>query len=224
MLRVPYKMLSVPAPPFRLLKANAALVLVDAQHFTTTRDQGLGKVASERGITREFDEYYTQVDVAIYNMARLLAACREHGLRVAYTVLLSEQPDRSDLGRQLRVSRLPVPAGPPEAEIRPEVAPAPGDMVFSRTTYSPFARTNLETSLVEAGVDTVILAGMLADLSVALAAREAADRDLAVVVVQDASASETLGWHVQTMRSLVGGLIRVRSTQQVIEMLEGTRT
>jgi nicotinamidase-related amidase len=217
-------MLLAPVPLFQLTRDSTALLLMDVQHFTISRDQGLAEAAKERGIIREFDEYYAQVDAAIRNMAQLLAACRKHGLQVVYTVLLSEESDPSSMGRELQLSGLPVPTGTPETEIHPAVAPAPGDLIFSRTTYSPFARTSLETSLIRASVDTIILAGVLANLSVALAAREAADRDFGVVVVQDSSASETLGWHVLTMAGLVGGLIRVRNTQQLIEMLEGSRT
>ena len=72
--------------------------------------------------------------------------------------------------------------------------------------------------------DTIILAGILANISVEMTAREAADRGFGVVVVWDAAASETLDWHTVTMAGIVGGLIRVRSTPPVIEMLEGTRT
>ena len=223
-LRVPYKMLSAPVPPFHLARENAALLLIDPQHFTTMRDQGLGRVASERGITREFDQYYEQADAAMRNMVRLLGACRLHGVRVVYTVLNCAPPDRSDLSRQLRVSHLPIPVGSPVEEIRSEVAPAAEDLVLPRGTYSPFAGTNLLTLLREANIDTIILAGMLANVSVAMTAREAADRDFGVIFVWDASASETLDWHIQIKISLVGGLIRVRSTQEVIEMLEGTRT
>ena len=58
-------------------------------------------------------------------------------------------------------------------------------------TYSPFAGTNLQQRLREAGVDTLIVAGMLANYTVWMTAREAADRDVGVVVAIDASASET---------------------------------
>jgi nicotinamidase-related amidase len=217
-------MLTAPVPAFRLTSRNAALLLIDVQRFTTRRDEGFGRLAAERGISREFDEYFLQVDAALENTARLLGACRAHGLRIVYTVLSTGAADDGQVGRQLRTTRLPLPGGAPEAEIRPEVAPAPDDLVLSRTTYSPFARTNLEEQLRRAHVDTLIIAGMLANISVLLAAREAADRDFNVIVVRDASASETLDWHMHTMNAVVGGLIRVRSVQQVVEMLEGTRT
>lgn len=223
LLRVPFKMLSAPVPAFRLTGAQTALLLIDAQHYAATRSRGLGLAASERGIDREFDEYYAQADAALENMACLVAGCRAHGVRVLYTVLNGRTADGSDLSRQMRVSELPVPRGDPRDEIRPEVAPQAGETVLPRVTYSPFAGTDLLRILREAGVDTLIVAGMLANYSVWQTAREAADRDLGVLVVSDASASETLEWHQQFLNGIVGGLIRHRSTRQVLEMLEGTR-
>jgi nicotinamidase-related amidase len=218
-------MLSRANPPFSLSAENTALLLLDAQRFTTMRDQGLGLLAREQGILREFEEYYAQADAALRNMASLLASCRQHGLRVIYSVFCGRELDRSDLSRHLRLSGLPVPVGSPREEICPEVAPASGDLVLPRGTYSPFAQgPALLDTLREAGVDTIILAGMLANTTVDLTAREAADRDLGVIVAWDASASETLGWHEIIKTGLVGPLICMRTTHQVIEMLEGVRT
>src|SRR5712692_9098025 len=191
LLRVPYKMLAAPVPPFHLKQANTALLLVDAQHFTCSRERGLGLLAAERGIDRELDEYYLQVDAALRNMARLLTNCRAHGLRVIHTLLNCARSDRSDLSRQLRAAELPIPAGDPRAEIRPEVAPHAGELVLQRVTYSPFAGTDLQHVLNAGHVDTLIVAGMLANYSVWMTAREAADLDFGVIVVIDASASET---------------------------------
>src|SRR5512142_2609122 len=144
LLRVPYKMLAAPIPPFHMTKENTALLLVDAQHWTTTREQGLGLLADERGIGRELDEYYVQVAAALKNMARLIAACRSYEIRIIHTVLNCSRPDRGDLSRQMRVSELPIPNGDPRAEIRPEVAAQDTDVVLPRVTYSPFAGTDLQ--------------------------------------------------------------------------------
>lgn len=217
-------MLLAPAPPFRLAKENTALVLLDAQHFATSRDQGLGRLASERGIDREFDEYYLQVESALRNMERLVQACRSHHVRVIHTILNSSSQDGNDVSRQFRVSELPIPTGDPREEIRPEVAPMPDELVLPRETSSPFTSTNLRQILRQSKVDTLIVAGMLASYTVWMTAMEAADRDFGVVVVPDASASETLEWHQQFRTGIVGGLIRQRTTSEVIEMLEGTRS
>jgi nicotinamidase-related amidase len=222
--RVPFKNLSRATPPFRVTKENAALLLVDFQRFATQRDEGLGQEAQQRGILREFEEYYAQVDAALCNVQRLLAGCREHGLPVIHTLLHSDPVGGRNLSRQLEVSGLPLPTGAPEDEIRPEVTPLPSEVILPRGTYSPFAGTNLLSVLREKGVDTVVLAGMLANITAALTALEAADRDFGVIWVWDASASESLYWHEITKTGLVGPLLRIRTAQQVTEMMEGTRT
>jgi nicotinamidase-related amidase len=223
-LRVPYKMLLAPIPPFALGSGNAALLLIDAQNLTTCRSRGLGQLASERGIDREFDEYYMQVDAALKNMTKLLAACRTHGLTVMHSVLCGTRADGSDRSRQMRASGLPLPVGDPRAEIRTEVSPLPDELVFPRTTYSLFASNEIAAALRDARVDTVLLGGMLANYTVWQAAREAADRDFGVIVVMDCCASETHAWHTQLRTGVIGGLIRQRSSTEVIEMMQGTRT
>jgi nicotinamidase-related amidase len=224
LLRVPYKMLSAPVPPFRLTRSNAALLLLDFQHYTATRSRGLGQEASQRGIDRELDEYYSQVDAALRNTAELLAACRTHGLPVFHTFLCSTAPDHSDLSRQLRASELPVPSGDPRDEYLPAIAPRAGETVVTHGAYSPFTSTPLLEQLRSAKVDTIILAGLMANYAGQMTAREAADRDLGVVFAWDCSASETLEWHLQLRTALVGGLIRVRVLHEILDMLEGTRT
>lgn len=223
-LRVPFKMLSHHTPPFKVTSNNAVLLLMDVQRFTTVPDEGLGAVAQERGIMREFQEYYAQVDAALRNLAKLVPACRAHGLPVLHTFLHAQEPDRSDLTRQLRISGLPIPTGDPGAQLRPEFVIPAEDIVLPRGTLSPFTSTALVQSLTEAGCDTILLAGMLANTTVALAAQEAADHGFGVIVVWDGSASETLDWHDNMKTRIVGPLIRVRTATQVIELMEGTRT
>lgn len=217
-------MLSGPTPPFAVSRADATVLVMDVQDFTTREDQGLGRLAGERGILREFEEYYLQVEAAIRNLQGLLDVSREHGLQVLYTLLHAGRADRTDLSRQLRVAGWPIPAGDPLEEIRPEVSPLAGDLVLPRGTYGAFAGTDLLDILEGGQVKTLILAGMLANTTVALTAQEAADRGFGVIVVWDASASETLDWHDNMKTRLVGPLVRLRTAKQVIEMMKGART
>jgi ureidoacrylate peracid hydrolase len=224
MLRVPYKMLLAPIPAFPLRADNAALLLIDVQHFTTTRSRGIGRMASERGIDREFDEYFLQAEAALKNIARLVEACRAHRLSLLHTVLCARNADRTDMSRQMQVSELPLPVGDPRKEIRDEAAPIGDEPVFPRTTYSPFADPAFAEALNATGRDTLLVAGMLANMSVWQTACEAADCGFGVIVVSDCCASETFAWHTQFRTGVVGGLIRERPCHAVIEMLEGTRT
>ncbi len=150
-------------------------------------------------------------------LSALVAACRGHGLRVVHSVLCG-----SDRSRQMRSSELPLPTGDPRAEIRLRGGTGRGRAGAGAHHLQPVRGRRAWETL--RGTDTLLIAGMLANMTVWQAAREAADRDFGVVVVMDCCASETLAWHGVLRTGVVGGLIRQRSSRDVIEMLEGLRT
>jgi nicotinamidase-related amidase len=214
-LRMPYHMLMRALPLATVSAGKAALVLLDIQDFTAARGKGLDAEAARRGITHEFDDYYLQVAAALRNVDRLLAACRAKAIAV-YHVRVA---DTGTLSRQFRLSGLERPAaGAADAVAQ---ATAPGESVIERGAYSPFHATDLEQDLHRRGIETLIVAGMMANITVVLAAREAADRSFDVLVVQDASASETLEWHAIAMQGLNGGAIRTLWTQDVLALIGG---
>nr|WP_246504823.1 cysteine hydrolase [Microvirga antarctica] len=207
-------------PLARLSPGRTALVLIDIQHHTTTRGEGQDAEARLRGIAGEFDEYYQQAEAAIRNVSKLLAACRARAIDIVHVV----KADDGNVSRQFRLGGLTLPnAESASDDIRPEAAPQDRETIIPRGVYSPFSTSDLEAHLKARGVETVILAGMLANVTIALAAREAADRSFDVLVVHDACASETLEWHGLTMQGIGGGGIRVLWAQDILDMLEGTR-
>lgn len=218
--RTPYNMLMRAMPLETLDPRRVALIVLDAQHGTTSRDGGFFREAKTRGIAREFDEYVAMGEAALGNIALLLAACRARAATVVHSVLTSGP----GLSRALALTRLPLPAvTDPVTEIRPEVAAAAGELVFARGVYSPFHGSVLEQYLRDRDIGTIVVTGMLANVTLALAAREAVDRGFDVLFAQDASASETIGWHGLTMQGIGGAGIRVQWTHEIIEMLNGQR-
>lgn len=220
--RTPFNMLSSPPKLAKVAPTRTALLLLDFECAMIDRDGGFAHAMAERAITREFDEYYEMAEAATRGAARLLAAARRTGVQVVHSVLIDRGP--STLSRQLQTMRLPLPTGDPVAALRAEVRPRSGERVLPRGTFSPFLDTDLTVGFRSDDIERVVIAGMLANVTVALAAREAADRGFSVVVAQDASASETFDWHTVTMLGLLGGAIRVQWVEEIIELFEGTRT
>jgi nicotinamidase-related amidase len=215
-------MLLDPIPPVRVAPERNAVLLLDVQRAFTSRCHGLGAAQQARGIAREFDEYHAMVDAALPGIARLLSVARGCGALVVHALLARDAPD-SPLSLQWRAAGIALPsASALDAEL--SVPPASQDHVFARGAHSPFSAPGLLPLLRARGIRRVMLGGMMAGATVAPAARELADRDFAVVVLNDATASETMEWHATLMQGLLGGLIRVQSTDDAIEMLEGTRT
>lgn len=219
-------MLFPPVPTFDL-RGDAALLVLDYQPFMTDRTVGLGRQAEERGVARELDEYYEQVAFGLRNTADLVRAFRAAGRPIVFTTVatIEGQPASS----AAYGGALPAAASP-EAQVVPELAPSapaggrPAEPWLVKQTLSPFVGPELEDVLRRLGTRTLVLAGVMTGWAVELTAREAADRGYGVQVASDACPGETYAIHDFVMAQLVGGLIRVRPTEAILEMLAGSRT
>jgi nicotinamidase-related amidase len=130
---------------------------------------------------------------------RLLEGARRAGHPVVHT-REGYAPDLSDCSpAKLRRSRQagveigsPGPLGrllirgEPGHDIIDELRPAPGELVVDKATYGAFCRTDLEARLRAQGVETLVLAGVTADVCVHTTLREATDRGFHCLYVTDA--------------------------------------
>jgi nicotinamidase-related amidase len=222
--RTPLRMLFPPVPPFDLRDGSAALLVLDLQPFTTDRSVGIGRIAEERGVSRELDEYFEQLGYGLTNATDLVAAFRAANLPIIFTRLAAPADGPASLAAY--GGTLPA-ADSPEAQLLPSIAPPAGsttETVLLKSTLSPFAGTDLDVRLRKLRVRTLVLAGVMTGWAIELTAREAADRGYQVQVASDACPGETYDVHGFVMPQLVGGLIRVRPTESILEMVEGTRT
>lgn len=209
-------------PPVSLTDGQAALIVLDVHRFTASRDGGYTRLARERGIVRELNEYYDQVDQVLPNLGLLVGGCRAHGLPVIFTRLVARGP--RDVTPQAISTGFWAPAGSDDAEFLPELGPQTGDVVIDKTSTGAFTGADLHSLLRERRIHALVLAGVLANGTVEQTARDAADLGYGVIVVSDACAAETWAIHGFVMTTVVGGLIRTRSTSAVLEMLDGRRT
>jgi nicotinamidase-related amidase len=126
-------------------------------------------------------------------LGRVLACCRERGIRVIYTTH-AHRRDGSDMGRMARNPRIAqgealADAGP-GAEIYPAIAPLDGEIVIKKHRYSAFYGTDLDIVLRSLGVGTVVIAGVTTENCCHATARDAYFRDYEVVVLSDATATD----------------------------------
>ncbi len=223
--RVPFKNLAAAVPPFPLARGGAALLVLDVHRFTADVNAGYGRLAAERGIRRELEEYYEQLQQVQVNLKRLLLGCRQRGVAVLFTRLVAHPRGGNDgVSAQARVTGFWTTGGSIEAEFLPGLAPAAGEEIIDKTAVSAFGVPETEAALGRRGVRYLVLAGVSANGAVEHTARDAGDRGFGVVVASDACAADTWALHTHVMTTLAGGLIRIRSTDAVLEMLDGART
>ena len=66
------------------------------------------------------------------------------------------------------------------------IEPVPGEIVIDKASYGAFCGTNLEPMLRARGIDTLVFAGVTADVCVHTTLREAYDRWFSCYYVRDA--------------------------------------
>jgi nicotinamidase-related amidase len=102
--------------------------------------------------------YQTRAQAILPTLKRLVEGARAAGVLVVYATD-AHTPDDCEL------VKWPPHAmkGTKWAEIVPELAPRPGDLVLGKTTYSPFVSTRIDEELRNRGITTLYVTGLHTD-------------------------------------------------------------
>jgi len=122
-----------------------------------------------------------RAQMIIPNIKALVEAARRAGAHVVYS-----NDAHSNQDHEIEVAWAPhAMAGTEGAQVIAELAPAPGDHVSSKTTYSGFYGTDLDKYLKRKGITTLVLTGLHTDCCVRHTAADAFFRGYRVVVPPD---------------------------------------
>jgi nicotinamidase-related amidase len=122
-------------------------------------------------------------EAAAQAAARVLARFRADGAPVVHVQHVWDAPDAPFMA-----------PGTDGVEIHPSVAPAEGEPVVQKAEPNAFLGTDLEERLRGAGVEELVVAGMMSSMCVDATVRAAADKGFAVTVVHDACAAPDLAF------------------------------
>ncbi len=190
---------------FDLDPKTTALVLIDLQ----------------KGIVWRETMPHTSATV-VSNAAQLANAFRTKGSLVVL-VRVAFSPDLKDV---LSPPRDEVPAATaPSAdwsEIVPELGPKPGDLVITKHQWGAFYGTELDLQLRRRGIRTLVIGGIATNYGVESTARDAWERNYAVVLAEDATSTFTEEAHLLSLRYVFPRIARVRRTKLVLAALRGT--
>lgn len=104
-------------------------------------------------------------------------------------------------------------------EMLPELSVDPGDLVVEKQRASAFAGTDLDQTLRAMGVDTIILTGAWTNLSVESTARFGSDTGYRVVVVSDATASQSAQLHQIALDGGLSMIAEIATCDEVVGAL-----
>lgn len=200
-----------------------ALVLIDLQRASASRQHGLGRLLEAADMMDEGRWRFDRMEqVVLPNVRRLLESIRQRSGAVCHVALGSGQDDFGDVPAYLRrlVASTDNRIGRPNHRFLAEAEPHPGEIVVRKSTADAFLGTDLDEKLRVRGVSTVLLAGVSTNSCVESTARHAADLGYQVIVIEDACAAANEDLHGASLCNLARFFATVQSTSEVLEHLE----
>jgi nicotinamidase-related amidase len=209
---------------------RTALLIIDMQRYFTQPDSTFARLAAARFPDGSLDRYIERLDrQVIPHIRELQGAFRNRGGRVSYTRLGSKSPEGSDLpawarrlneaGRAAFGSPVIPPLEDPSAQLDERIAPRPDELVLPKTTTGALASSALDAELRARGISSIVVTGVLSTYCVTQTARELADRDFDVALVEDACTSvaeEAHGVALGTFAAVYGWVL---STADLLAVL-----
>ena len=218
-----YQVMAGKLPRFTPEPGQTAFVVVDLQYGCSHREWGAGKRAYDAGLGELVEPYFQRIDTTVVpNVRRLIATCREAGIEVIYSRVASMSIEGLDTSDRHKAFAMVFPPQSHEAQVLEEIAPLPGELVFSKTTASVFASTTVDLVLRRKGIRNLIFAGVLTNGCVQATVLSAGDIDYRIMVVEDACAAYFQPLHDAALFSIGLKDAVVKSTDEVLRLIQGT--
>ncbi len=155
----------------------------------------------------------------LLNLNKLLSRAREAKMPVIFTKITPmppgfESPSRKYISSKMKFDLSQVPKEMWDLEIKPRE----NEIVVNKNTASIFVGTNFELMAKNAGIETLIIAGIATEIGVESTARDASNRGFYTVVVSDSSSSMDKEAHLRALTNMTK-LFDVLSTDEVIKNL-----
>ena len=164
---------------------------------------------------------YAGVEQTCENCSDLLSAARRAGIPIFHSNV-SYEPGTDDGG--IFKKKLPLLSvfdrGSPLAEFADQLQPENGEIVITKQYASAFFATTLFESLVAAGIDTLIIAGVTTSGCIRETAVDAIQHGFIPVVVEDAVGDRAPGPHKANLYDLQAKYANVVSQATALDYLE----
>jgi nicotinamidase-related amidase len=191
--------------PIILDAKSTALVLIDLQRGILSRDTAPHPTAK-----------------VLANAVRLADRFRQLGATVVL-VRVSFSADGKDVLAVPVDSPFTVRPGqmPPDwSQFAPELGPRDGDVLITKRQWGAFYGTDLELQLRRRGIRNIVLGGIATNFGVESTARDAWERNYAIVFAEDATAAMSAEAHAFALGTIFPRLGRIRATDQVLAALK----
>ena len=207
---------------------KSALIIVDMQNDFLHRDGNFSHIAREHP---EFEIDMPFLIDTIPNVKRLADAFRAAGRPVVYLAHVLK-PDYSDAAFPYwRVGIEPTSGnrthcveGTYGAQIIDDLKPQEGDHLIVKKGFGGFSNTPLDTVLRNMGVTTCVVSGVTTCVCVSTTIRGGVEYNYRMIVVSDAVAEVDRVTHEAELKTMARIFADVKTTDEVIRMLDSIRS
>jgi nicotinamidase-related amidase len=203
---------------------KTALLTIDLQYLDAHPDGWMGRLCREQGKPDHLKERFEFVQEILPNVRRLQDACRANGVEVIHIRVKYATRDCRDGSRSLAKEEKAISADERDDDFLEEVGPVGDEVIIDKTTASAFSSTPIDQILRNMGVNRLWVTGIVTEGCVEMTTRDAADRGYYCTLVSDGCASSTHLAHYDALQRMGDqGLIKVRTTEQLIAQMEEAR-
>ena len=203
-----------------IVPEKAVLLVIDMQNATGNRNLGLGKLLQDSGKADTATYRFDRIEnVLVPNITKLLHTFRSKCNGVIYVTYGAETSDARDVVPTIRtiVQKTNNVVGNKEHEIVDQLRPLTDELVLNKTTQGAFRSTRLDSALRAMDVDTLICVGVSTNNCVAMTAMEASDLQYKVVIVSDATGTDSHEMQESSLTMLGRLWAKIMSTDEVIK-------
>ena len=104
-------------------------------------------------------------------------------------------------------------------EIHEAFTPVEGEAIIEKNRVNSFQNTNLKQILDDAGIDTLVMAGVATNYVVEATARHASDDEYRVIIVDDCCSSMNQELHDFSMNNILPNLGQVCTSDDLVAAL-----
>lgn len=186
--------------PLTTLDAKTALVVIDLQ-------KGIMAYTTTPALTE-----------VVKKASQLTETFRRHKLPVVLVNATGRAPGRTEAGGN------PGPWPADFAHLVAELNQQPDDHVVTKKTWGAFTNTDLDAHLKKLGVTQIVLCGVATSIGVESTARQAHENGFHVTLAVDAMSDRDPGAHTNSITKIFPRLGETGTTQEVIDLLDKTRS
>jgi biuret amidohydrolase len=204
-----------PADP-TLPPPETALLCIDVQNYGLV-------LADDPAERARWEPFHTRMrGTVIPTLRAVQERFRARGIDVIHAriaCLLEDGRDRSLSQKLPGWNNLLMPLTSAASQIIPELVPAPGEIVVTKTTDSALTGTHLRLTLNNMGIRNVIVTGIYTDQCVSSTVRGLADESFFVVLLEDCCAAGTEDLHHKELEILNRIYCQVMSSAELLDLM-----